>query len=404
MTATCVACRQNDVRTLLDLGPQPPSNRFEISDVQGTETHPLIVGQCRACGLMQLVAPMASSMSMPRFEWLTYNEPEGHLDDLVARLSKLPGLRCEARIVGLSYKDDTTLRRFNRLGYTNTYRYDSCVDFCVQDPCAGVESVQAALDAAMASRLVAEFGVADLLLVRHVLEHAHDPMAFLLTLRKLVRPGGYLLFEMPDCTKFVKACDYSFIWEEHVTYFSSATLAAFLNNANVVLQDTIVYSYPLEDSLIGIVRNETPTSAALSAPRHPQSSLLADGEIFSRRYAGVRARVRSLLESWRLEQKRIAIFGAGHLAVKFVNMYALDRLIECVIDDHPDKQELLMPGSRLPIRGSAALEEIDICLLALSPESERKVLAKHQSLLDRGTRFFSIFALNPNSVYNAEAA
>jgi hypothetical protein len=37
-----------------------------------------------------------------------------------------------------------------------------------------------------------------------------------------------------------------------------------------------------------------------------------------------------------------------------------------------------MPGSRVPIRGGAALKDIDICLLSLNPESERKVVAKQQ--------------------------
>jgi len=364
--------------------------------------HPLVVGQCTACGLVQLIAPMAPAMVKSRFEWLTYNEPEGHLDDLVTRLCRLPGIGRDARIVGLTYKDDTTLARLNRLGYTNTFRYETRADLALQDPCAGLESVQAALDASTASRLAAKHGVADLLLVRHVLEHAHDPAAFLLALSTLVRPGGYLLFEMPDCTKFIKACDYSFIWEEHITYFSSQTLAVFVGGVGIALEKSIVYPHPLEDSLIGIVKNEARMSADRSAPQG-LDSLRADGEIFARRYSELRGRMQSLFGAWRREGKRVAIFGAGHLAAKFVNMYSLHELIECVIDDNPHKQALLMPGSRLSIRGSAALAEMDLCLLSLNPESERKVLAKNGPFLDRGGEFLSIFALSPKSVYSANA-
>ena len=65
------------------------------------------------------------------------------------------------------------------------------------------------------------------------------------------------------------------------------------------------------------------------------------------------------------------------------------------------KQALLMPGSRLPIRGSAALAEpsIGTCLLSLNPESEQKVRSKNQSFLDKGGEFLSVFALSPSSVY-----
>jgi SAM-dependent methyltransferase len=387
----------------LDFGPQPPSNRFERTDSQCTETHPLVIGQCTACGLVQMIAPMAPAMVKSRFEWLTYNEPEGHLDDLVARLRKLPDIGRDARVVGVTYKDDTTLARFNRLGYTNTFRYDIRADLALQEPWAGLESVQAALDASTASRLAARHGVADLLLVRHVLEHAHDPAAFFLALCTLVRPGGYLLFEVPGCTKFIKACDYSFIWEEHITYFSSQTLAAFVSGLGLPVHELIVYPYPFEDSLIAIVKNERRMSSDRSAPEGLDSAL-ADGEIFGCRYPELRERIQSLFGAWRRAGKRVAIFGAGHLAAKFVNMYSLRESIECIIDDNLQKQALLMPGSRLAIRGSAALAELDLCLLSLNPESERKVLARNAPFLDRGGRFLSIFALSPMSVYNASTA
>ncbi len=404
VTYPCVCCRAESVEVLVNFGPQPPSNRFERPDSPPAETHPLVVGQCAACGLFQLIAPMPPATAKSRFEWLTYNEPEGHLDDLVSRLRQLPGISSSSRIVGLTYKDDSTLARFNRLGYANTYRIETGSDLGLQDPCAGLESIQAAIDAATASRLASRHGLADLMLVRHVLEHAHDPVAFLSAVRTLVKPGGYLLFEMPDCTKFIKACDYSFIWEEHITYFGAQTLKAFVGGAGLGIQETIAYPYPLEDSLIGVVKNASPISAGKRG-EDALDALLSDGRIFARRYPELRAQLQSLLGAWQQAGKRVAIFGAGHLAAKFANLYSLENLIDCIIDDNPHKQDLLMPGSRLAILGSAALESraIDFCLLSLNPESEQKVLAKHQPYIEQGGQFLSIFALSPKAVYNVSA-
>jgi SAM-dependent methyltransferase len=346
---------------------------------------------------VQLIDAMPPAMAKSHFEWLTYNEPESHLDGLLARLRELPGLGTGSRIIGLTYKDDSTLARFSRLGYSNTYRYEPGADLGVQDRCAGLETIQAAFDGAAVSRLKDRHGTADLLLARHVLEHAHDPIGLLKALTRLVKPGGYLLFEMPDCSKFIKACDYSFIWEEHIAYFSSETLAAFVANAGLTLQRTIVHPYPLEDSLLGIVKNEPMSGARMR--REQLEPLLADGKTFARRYPELRARLQSLFSTWRREGKRVAIFGAGHLAAKFANMFSLGELIDCVIDDNPDKQNLMMPGSRLPVRGSAALHAIDLCLLSLNPESEQKVLAKNHAFLERGGRFLSIFASSPSAVH-----
>lgn len=401
-TTRCLACRAEAVQILVDFGAQPPSNRFEHPRETVSESHPLMVGQCADCGLIQLVDPMPAALVVSRFEWLTYNEPEGHLDDLVSRLCRLPGLGKDARILGLSYKDDTTLARFNRLGYRNTYRYQPGTDLGIDDSRAGLESLQAALTRPMADALVARHGQADLLLVRHVLEHAHDPLAFLAAVSRMVRPDGYLLFEMPDCVKFIRACDYCFVWEEHITYLSRETLATLIGHAGLTMQDIIVHPYPLEDSLIGIVRNRTGIATASSAGTG-QSSVFADGAAFSARHARTLAAMQATFGAWRDAGKRVAIFGAGHLAAKFVNMYRLRDAVECVIDDNAHKQALLMPGSRLPIRGSAALDAIDLCLLALNPESEQRVLAKHAAYLQRGGRFLSIFALSSRSIYAASA-
>src|SRR5262245_2219314 len=104
VSARCISCDAPAVEMLMDFGPQPPSNRF-LRPADGTEErHPLLLGQCQACTLLQLIEPMPVEMVRSRFEWLTYSEPEGHLDQLVERLAKLPGLTPEAKIIGLTYK------------------------------------------------------------------------------------------------------------------------------------------------------------------------------------------------------------------------------------------------------------------------------------------------------------
>ena len=100
-----------------------------------------------------------------------------------------------------------------------------------------------------------------------------------------------------------------------------------------------------------------------------------------------------MLNLWRLDGKRVALFGAGHLCAKFINFYQLAGLVDCVIDDHPNKQGLFMPYSGVPIRSSATLNAVDICLLTLNPESEEKVRGNHLDFLLSGGQFLSIFEL-----------
>lgn len=391
--ARCISCDSDAVRPMLDFGAQPPSNRFFRAGEPQKQSHGLALGQCAACALVQLIDPMPAEMVRSRYEWISYNEPEGHLDQMVEDLIATTGLAAGSRIVGLSYKDDTTLARFNRKGYTNTYRYSIDKDLDVAEPLAGLETIQSAMTPERAEQLVRQHGQADLLLVRHVLEHAHAPKAFLSALARLVKPSGCMVFEMPESSKFLAAFDYSFIWEEHIAYFTTQTVSRLIQQAQLDPWVLRSYVYPLEDSLVALVR-PIPAVAPVAVPSEQELEL---GLGYGRHFDEIRERIRGDLLRLKTEGKKVAVFGAGHLAAKFLNLFELRDLVSCVIDDNPNKSGLLMPGSGVPVRPSSALmdEKIDLCLLSLSPESEKKVVAAKKDYLDQGGRFLSIFALSP---------
>jgi SAM-dependent methyltransferase len=336
---------------------------------------------------------MSEDMVRSRHAWITYNEPEGHLDQMVDDLIRLTGLETGARIVGLSYKDDTTLARFNRRGFANTYRFDIEQDLGIADPLAGLETIQFSMTTKWADELVQKHGQADLLLARHLIEHAHAPAHFLDALARLAKPTGFLVFEMPESNKFLAACDYSFVWEEHIAYFTAETVSRLMQHASLDPWAVMTYEYPLEDSLVAVVRPVLPGKASAE----PMAAEIALGREYGKRFADARERTRGDLSRLKNEGKRVAVFGAGHLAAKFLNLFDLQELVYCVIDDNPYKLGLRMPGSGVPVRPSSVLidEKIDLCLLSLSPESEKKVIAAKQAYVDQGGQFRSIFTLSP---------
>lgn len=399
----CRACATVRIEALRDFGPQPPSNRFVTATSKDDDVHPLVLGQCPGCGLLQLIDPMQPDMVRSRFGWLTYNEPEGHLDHLVARLCEMLPDSGEARVLGITYKDDSTLARFQERGCGPVGRLDPAADLGMREPNSGLETLQGALNARLGTELARRHGQADLVLARHLLEHADRPQQLLGCLLELTKPGGHVVFEVPDSAKFVRSGDYCFLWEEHVTYFSELTLIAFLREQDAELVALWRYPYAAEDSLIAVVRRRV---AGIGAGANPRV-LLLDAELelarcFAERFDSVRRAYRDYLSGLRDQGKRIAAFGAGHLATKFINLFDLGDSLECVIDDNPHKEGLCMPGSRLPIVGSAVLysEKIDLCLLSLSPESEAKVLAKRQDYVDAGGVFRSMFSLSPLALWH----
>lgn len=397
MTFTsCQICRAPAVSVLIDAGPHPVSNRFLAARDSSEERFPLALGQCRACGLVQLTRRMAVEALIPRFDWLSYNEPEAHLDDMTEMILGLPGLGADPIIGAITYKDESTLDRFRRRGVARTWRLE--MSDMGGSPCAGVETLQERLTPLHTHQFTAKYTPADVLIVRQILEHAYDTHQFAAALRTWVRPGGYLVFEVPDGSQAVESCDYSRIWEEHVLYFTPATFRSSLRQMGFEVVRYHSYEYPYENSLVAIVRDAR--GAAGPPVAEDVERECDEGAQFAAEFPCSRTAVQAFLRQHRDRGGRTAVFGAGHLATMFINLMDVGAVIEFVAEDHPHKQGMFMPGSQLPIKSSSHLlaEGIDLCLSSLSPESERKVIARKGELLASGAVMASIFPASPRAL------
>ena len=398
----CLGCRVETVETLVDFGPQAIGHHF-FDGGQSEGTYPIRFGICGACGLAQLIEPIPAEQLIPRVDWITYNEPEAHLDLMVDMLRGLPGIGRDSTIAGVTYKDDTTLRRFRERGYARTWRCDPASDLGIEEQRAGVETIVARIQAPLVPHLHARHGVPDAVIVRHILEHTLATGKFLEAFRRMVRPGGYVVFEVPECVRGFNLLDYTTLWEDHSLYFVEPTFVGTLERNGFNVVRFVRYSAAYENCLVAVTQSAAVVEPSL-VPAVVLQCEIARARAFAEGFAGHRAALRRELETWR-ERGRIFMFGAGHQSVTFLNLMGVADLIAGVIDDSPRKCGLRMPGSRTPIVGSHVLAEPDVklCLLSLGAESEKKVVSKQAAFVERGGTFASIYPLVRGELLNFAA-
>lgn len=379
---------------LVDFGPQPVSNRFlSISNLTEAPRFPLQLRICKGTGLIHLGETFPIEELKPRYEWLTCFEPEDHLDDLVETLISLPNINRDSVFGAYSFKDDSTLRRLGDRGYGKVWRIDPERDLGVTDSCANVETYQSVLTPVRAAQIRERYGAADVLIVRHVVEHAYNLPEFIQFIRDLIKPGGYIVWELPDCERALSVGDCTTVWEEHVFYFTSYTFRQLLHAAGF----TVVYyksvPYVLEDSIVAIVQDASPGVVIVDPDCQVVEAEVARALGFAKTLVSRRAGVRKKLEAIRRERGPIALFGAGHLSVAFLSLMEVADLISCVLDDNPNKKGMRMPIGALEIKGSEALYsgQISTCLLGLNPQNQPKVVANHPRFIGQGGVFASIF-------------
>lgn len=378
---------------LIDFGLQPISNRFLAGGSEAVAPHfPLQLRIDASSGLIHLGTPFPVAELKPRYDWVTAFEPEDHLDDLVDRVMTLPGVTRDSVFGAYSFKDDSTLRRLERKGYRRNWRIDPKRDLGVTDPCANVETYQQAFTLAKAREIRARLGGADVMIVRHVIEHSYDLEVFIAAVRELLNPNGYIVWELPDCSRSLDAADCTSVWEEHVYYFTRFTFEQLMRkHFEVVHYD--VAPYVLEDSLVAIVR-EGPIDEEARPDPDAVAEELARGRAFARNIADRKSAVRKSLERIRARHGPIAIFGAAHLSVAFLSILGVADLICFSVDDNSNKVGLRMPVGGLQVFSSTELYSgrVKVCLLGLNPQNQPAVLSRHARFRESGGVFASIFS------------
>ncbi|MBN2052414.1 sugar nucleotide-binding protein [Candidatus Woesearchaeota archaeon] len=395
----CALCK-GKLGGSLELGRQAVSNHFLIRKDYKEKFHPLALAQCTECGLVQLSQRFPAEALKPIHDWIVYLEPEEHLDKLTEDIIKKTQLKpnLKTRFIGVSSKDDSLLERLRKKGYA-TDRLDLKKDLGVDDEKVGVETIQDRMKPEIMKRIADNKGLFDVVIARHILEHAYNLKEFISAMKTLVKPKGYLMIEVPDCAHGFARLDYPIIWEEHTLYFTPETFKNTIASNGLEIKYYNAFEYALENSLVIMAQNTGKKSDSKkkknSKSRIKKEILKKEKDAFNNYCKSKDKRKEEIIKfiTDNKQDARIAVLGAGHFSCGFINYLGLKDYIDIVIDDNPNKRGLYMPMSRTPILGSEELQRnIKLCLLGVNPRGEENVIARYKDFVTKGGMFYSIFA------------
>ncbi len=395
----CKCCGFHPLKKLISFENQPISTQYRVTLDEEYKTYTLSLATCEHCGILQLCDYIPENKLLTPPPWISYNEPEGHLDDTTRELAPYIEDK-KSKIRGLSYKDLSTIERLNKIGF----EMGALLDFNFAekfDAPLNIELVQNLVTPKNCALLNAREERADVLLVRHVLEHTFDTKNFLAGIKSLVKPNGVVLFEIPDCSKQIENFDYTCLWEDHTLYLVPETFRWVLTRHGFTVKKLLNFEYSTENALVAICKldEENPSvNQKYEAVTDQYYSALI--KKFVDNFENIKTKIQDFILNKRKSGK-VTIFGAGHLSGTFIHIFEIEKLIDFVVDDDPNKVGKYMPGSKIQIKPSSALarEKIKTCLLSLSPESEQKLLRNSQTLFQNIETIKSIFPKKENSIF-----
>ena len=396
----CKVCLTNDLDKFLDFGNHPISHHYKSPEDKHSpnSNFQLVLCQCTNCGTIQLEKTADVSCFSVRFPWVRQNEPEAHLDSIVQKVISLPDIDTNSLVWGLSYKDESTVERFRKLGFTNCQTMDYATRFDSKDQIYNIAIIQNIISESRIEELQKTFGIPKIVICRHLLEHAHNTNDFFTAIKKLVSNGSYVVLEIPECSRLIKNLDYTMLWEEHITYFTEIIFKAAVNMYPMKILYSQVYKYPYEDCLILIVADSKEKDRSFEMKERINESMRAFNK-YANSFQSVKDKIQSICNRMKSKNQKLAVYGSGHIASTFINTFELSDQIEFVIDDDRNKEGLVMPGSGLPIYSSDKIisEKIDVCFTAMSYANEQKVREKNQEFISNGGQLVPI---SPNASYS----
>jgi len=385
VTDHCRLCHSNDLRRIIDLGEMPIAHRLLRNRDEPEERFPFEVWACGDCGLPQIVKPIDPDILYRQFNYnFSSWKPEPHQPDELDTIAKFTQHRS---VFEIGCNDGLFMEKLRERGAKVLVGVEPNPVSGKIARERGIKVYPDMISPALCRDAVSHAGKFNLVVSRQVLEHIVDFENFFTCVKLVLREDGLLFIDVPDFAPGSSVGDLSVLWEEHVSYFTEATLLALL--ARHGFEAVSVKKYDFSGGSLAIAARLA--EEKMKAPIAPAGV----GERFGKRAREYGARLRPLLAKAREGGMQVAIYGAGCRACTFTNAHELADLIELSIDDQKERQGMFLPGTRIPIRSPEDLHAKSaplVCLLAVNHENEAKVSARLRANLTRPVHLVSIFA------------
>ncbi len=182
----------------------------------------------------------------------------------------------------------------------------------------------------------------DAFYIMNFLEHIPDPNEFLVGIANNLSDDAVGIIEVPNVDMILEHGLYSEFIQDHLSYFTSATLRKLLelNGFEILCCDEIWYRYIISAK----VRKRKPVSI----------------REFTNQLQQRKAEIDNYLSSMEAEGKTVAGWGAGHQALANLSLLEMQDRIRYIIDSAPFKQNRFTPVTHIPVVAPTILAEGEI--------------------------------------------
>ena len=396
---SCRHCNSEILKNFLDLGHAPPSNSYvPAAQALNPEIYlPLRVNVCSNCFLVQTDDFGASEdyfsndyayFSSISTSWLD------HAKKFTQMISEKCDLRSTSFVVEVASNDGYLLNNFVKSGV----------------PCLGIEPTQSTATVAkklgipvlsdffserLGRDISAKFGKADLIIGNNVFAHVPDINDFARGLKVLLKPGGTVTLEFAHLMELMRYSQFDTIYHEHFSYLSLKVVCNVFRLADLRVFDVEklsthggslrIYGCHIED-----LRGEScNVQKVIDEETEFGLTDLTTYSSFQGRAESIKNKLLRFLLDAKLNHQKVVGYGAAAKGNTLLNFSGIKSdLLPVIFDAAPSKQDMLAPGSRIPIKApSDFLDYQPDFVLILPWNLKDEIIESLKKVLPESTKF-----------------
>jgi SAM-dependent methyltransferase len=351
MRTQCRACRDSDLRPVIDLGPLPLAGGFlaDQEAIAKERLFPLEVHACARCGLIQVLNPVD-----PEILFQDYSFSSSTIKPLVDHFATYAQWLREKlsprKVVEFGCNDGVLLEPLNRLGI-QAIGVDVSQNITGIARGKGLDVVTGYFDADVARSIRERVGPVDVVTGSNAFAHNDSPENILEAAKAVLSDDGYLCLEFMYAGDLLEQLQWDTLYHEHLTFYSLAALQILLLRHGFHVVDA--ERLPMHGGSLRVCASRRERELAAGARQvlsYEQETGLVKFETWERFAREALRRIHIVKEVFGEIQRHHSVwaYGAAGKATMWVNACKMNYL-GGVVDASPLRAGKFMPGTHTPI-------------------------------------------------------
>lgn len=390
----CLIC-ETVYEPFISFGNMPIANAF-LEPEQFTDEYffELQAGFCPSCSMVQLVTqPDREKMFHENYAFFssTSTRMAVHFEEFSKWVRQYLGE--DPLVVEIGSNDGIMLKHFARDGIRHL-GVEPSANVAEVARKNGVNTLCTFFDEEVARQILKEYGQMDAFIAANVMCHIPYMHSVMEGIKILLKPGGIVAFEDPYLGDIIEKTSYDQIYDEHVFYFSVASVGSMFEKHGLEVID-VLPQHTHGGSMRYIIAHKgaRPVSDRVVAQRATEKALgLDQPETFVRFRKNVensRDELMKLLGEFKQQGKRVVGYAATSKSTTITNYCGITPdLVEFISDTTPIKQGKYSPGTHIPVLPYEKFKENHPpYALLFGWNHAEEIMAKEQAFRDAGGKW-----------------